>query len=289
MKLTKEMIEVLELLDKENLTPQQVALRRGKHISGIYRIITTLRKKGILDNTKRGIEKNTPSPAIAPPGKGLINLKANHIRLHAIQIKLTPYSFGTYYLKFLGQSFNKGTSLIKIWKDAIELYIYSEFLGNTEEEAELKAFNFIYKEIKYIEDTFKLKIIKKDKQNIKIVNSHYAHVNNGIARQYNKEDLTLKVVGNDGKVWLIVDKSKGLDELECIHSNLADKDSRITSEYTNDWRDNHPPTNGQLAQYHKDLINMVGQHISMFNKLLSPQQQPETMQPEFIGVPEYIG
>lgn len=68
---------------------------------------------------------------------------------------------------------------------------------------------------------------------IKVSKQHYALVQNALARQYNADNKELKVFGNDGKLWLIIDNSLKLEELETLHTKTAVEDNKIVQDFFN--------------------------------------------------------
>jgi hypothetical protein len=71
---------------------------------------------------------------------------------------------------------------------------------------------------------------------VRLDKQHLAHVNAPTAQAHKGEYFQVK--GEDGKVWLLIDKSKGLNELEFIHSDSALDDSEIITAFENDLKAN---------------------------------------------------
>ena len=304
MQISESQKDVLFLLTKEFLTTKQIASRRQTSVWAIYKIINKLRKKGLLNATKKigGTKLPVPPPSTQKT-QFFTTSTIEYIRLHGIQLKMAPFYFNKNYSKYVKTTHQDTEGETKFWKDVVELYIFLDFMGKSEDEVEQKAYSYILSKIRSIEDKYKVSIIKEGKTNIMIVKSHYAHICNGIAREHNKKGINLCVrTSEDGKAWLITDKSKGLDELECIHPETAKEDSKIISRYTNDWRQYVPPTNSELALHLKDIINVVGGQIvhttelerktaditTLLTKVLNPQDDQQSQESQ-TTLPEYIG
>jgi hypothetical protein len=115
---------------------------------------------------------------------------------------------------------------------------------------------------------------------------HYADVENELAKKYNNEKEKFQVTGNDGKVWLLIDKSD-LDEFEYVHSKRAvsDCDDRV-SPFFNDLRENQHYKLSELSMSHKELLETVTNlvqsqeitqtQIQTLIKLITPKELERT-------------
>jgi hypothetical protein len=81
-------------------------------------------------------------------------------------------------------------------------------------------------------------ILKPGFSNINLVNCHIAQVGNELAKEVNKEQIKVYTL-DDGKLWLVIDNSFNLHELETLHPKTALPDMRdIVAPYFNDMRQN---------------------------------------------------
>lgn len=75
----------------------------------------------------------------------------------------------------------------------------------------------------------------------KVDNQHYALIKNGLAREYNKEGRKLQVVAKDGRVWLLIDNSFNINELEAVHPITSKDDVMPVKNFFNSLKE-HPIT-----------------------------------------------
>jgi hypothetical protein len=95
------------------------------------------------------------------------------------------------------------------------------------------AFN---RDLRRAEDKYGFRIIKAQKANIRLVDQHLAATGSGLAKARKSDSyVTLRGV-KDGKVWFVFDKSKGPQEHEYVHSDLAISDSERIEPYFNSIR-----------------------------------------------------
>ena len=81
-------------------------------------------------------------------------------------------------------------------------------------------------------------ILKERKANIKLVNSHYAEVNNEFAKEYNEKKVKLHIyTTDDSRLWFTIDHSFNLDEAEFLHPETAKPDITKVKAVFNDIRD----------------------------------------------------
>ena len=166
------------------------------------------------------------------------------VRLHNIQWKLyIKFSQSTYKLllskwdtkKFLDFQGHK----IQLGRKTINLYNKpnNDIIANDIQQAKAMLTK-VYKPLfKLLQKELSILIKPTDYRNL--VRCHIAEVNNELAIKANKEGDKLKVRGKDGKTWLLIDKSHGQNELECIHPTEAINDyEAIIAPYFEDLRHN---------------------------------------------------
>jgi hypothetical protein len=72
---------------------------------------------------------------------------------------------------------------------------------------------------------------------MEVVCQEYARLNDVLAKMYNQKGEQLLITGEDGKIWMITDRSFKVDEREYIHPNKAPEDEPAISTAMNILRD----------------------------------------------------
>lgn len=239
IKITNNEKFVLELYTKKFLTVKQIALMKEVSAQAVYKTLASLRSKGILRKINNGVEKFEST------------LDKNKFRLHGQEwnIKIISKSNKYEFSRKKGNTLSLENSTIRLYKDSIEIYSKQSFWGKNEQEA--TRISLIYWERFFIklENRYNILLFKEGKNNIRLVNQHFAEVDSEVAKDYLKRKETLSLIAReDGKGWFNLDNSFGFNERECIHPETSKQDSEKVSKQVNDWRDYDPPTNSELAQ-----------------------------------------
>ena len=268
-KLTKTEKEILYHLTNQFLTPRQIAITREKSKRSIYFHLRNLRKKGIINCANKILHKIEGSPVpLTVPFK-------NQIRLHATELNIKIIYKGKKYDEVLSRSnliYLEGNS-IKLYSKSIEVYIKSSFFAETEFKAETKLMNYLSFLLKKIENQFDIIILKERTQNIKIVNQHFSHIENSLAKDYEKKGEWLKIYcKNDGKLWFLIDNSFNLHEAETVHPKTSKSDMRKVREIFDDIRDNDPPKLTKLNDNHSNLMEIVKIQSNNVQGLIETQE-----------------
>jgi len=70
------------------------------------------------------------------------------------------------------------------------------------------------------------------KYKFRVARQHYALIKNSLARQYLEDGKKLAVYSGRG-LWLLIDNSYNLEELETVHPKTADKDNGKVQDFFN--------------------------------------------------------
>lgn len=277
-KLTKAEKEILHLLTNEFLTPKKIALRRKTSLTLVYRYIRKLKKKGILNKALKKVQKIQcafePSP--------------NQIRLHGNEIHIQILWKDNRYDRLF-----KKTNIIiidgntiRLYNNSIEIYIKESFYADDEHKANAKFIPYLMRFLQRVENDTQTILIKPRSQNIRIVKQHYSHINNGLAKEYEKSGDWIKIYAKeDGKLWFLIDNSFNLHEAETVHTNTSKKDMTKVRTFFNDLRDNELPLPSELTKMiydvtqnqvmfdrnikkHFEVLNKIGKAINKLNKRL---------------------
>ena len=253
--ISEEQKEVLELLTKDFLTPKKIALRRKTSIQAVYKTIKKLKNKGIINNSLQGVVNIQPT--IQPP--------QSQIRLHATEFNIKILYKDERYKRLLDKSniirFDGNT--IRLFKDSLEVYMVNSIYADDEFKAEAKLIAYTQRFLQKIENDLKVIIIKPRSQNIKIIRQHFAHTNNGLAKEYIKEGDKINIyTKDDGKLWFQIDNSFNLHEAETMHHETAKADMTKVREFFNDLRDNELPNPSKMYE----MLTMVAKNQVIFDK-----------------------
>jgi len=226
--LTKTEQEVLYYWTKEFLIIKQIATRRQTSERAVRKVMQNLREKGYLDKNNMGRNKKVCG----------INFNKKKIRFHGLEFNIKILFKDDRYkqIKEKTNFLDVDGNTIRLFKDAIEVYVNHSFYADSVEESRKIGFDYCNRLFEKLESRLKIIISKPEAQNIKLVKHHFAEVNNEFSKELNDKKEKLQIRGDDGKVWLLVDNSMNLNELETIHPELAEKDMQIIKRFFDDVR-----------------------------------------------------
>lgn len=248
------------------LTIRQIANYRKVSITSIYKGIYKLISKGLIRKIGRVYE-------LTDSGINRLNSfikSSNIIRLHnlafKIQILNKPNNWDLQRSKIISlRTFSKEIDLnnnsyeihsfnnlkIKTTNNSIIFYMPS-FYGKNTDECFKSSLDCLFNSIPKIESIFKINLIKDRKANIEIISSHYAKLQDSLAKTYKTEGSKLYVKDEEENVWLIADFSFRESELETIYNKTAKEDMDTVKDFLNDLRKN-PATLSQVVGLIRDV------------------------------------
>jgi hypothetical protein len=174
-----------------------------------------------LNQNSNGV--TPPKSVTAPTTPKIISTSMGiYVRVHNLQWKLP--------IKHASETYKAGKWLIlknhKIYLGKHNILVYNEpthsITAPDIQQAKANLYDFYAPFFKEIAD--KCNVILQPINLTHLARLHVAEVNNELAKTTNKEGNKLKVRGDDGKVWLLIDQSHAKDELECVHPTEALKD-----------------------------------------------------------------
>lgn len=262
-KLTKAEKEVLELITEQFLTPKQVQIRRQCSRQAVYKIISSLKRKGALSLTLKKVDK-TEAPVNQIPNS------VNQIRLHGQEFNIKILFQSGKYSKLLKGSnlLHLGAHTVKLYRNAVEIYSGegTSFYGDTAQEALSKSLIYWKKFISRLENELKVILLKPRSRNIRVVNQHFARGNSEIAYNATENKKRIKVFAEeDGKLAFITDDSFGFMEDETVHPQTSKPDREAIDKHVNDWRLRNPLTNSEI----QGLVYQNAQNLDNYAKHLS--------------------
>lgn len=249
--LSPQQKEVLELLT--NHTPKQIASRRGTTVRAVYKIIKKLKDKGVQF---RGFTKTGGSQRLG----GSLFANKFVLRLHNMHFVIRVL----YDSKFYHDSRSRGNWFlldghkVRLWRDKLEVYQSEEdfFVHEDVHRVTSLAFHYWNKFFLRLESRLKVVLLKEGYQSVRLVQSHYAEVNNELSEDCRSRSVPLKVfTRDDGRLWFVIDNSFNLSEAETVHSSSSKRDMEVVKGFFNDLREHNPPVNSELSQHIKSLVD----------------------------------
>lgn len=238
MQITKTQREIYKLLSEDGLSVRAIAQRRQTSLKAVYKTITILKKKAKLSKRFKPYEKERGT--IEPFFKDSIKNKPQ-IRLHGQQFRIKIINNSEKYknIKEKSNILKLDGSTICLHNKSLSIFNKNSYFADNETLALSLASEYIDKLMWKLEEKFDIIILKSEYTNSKIVRSHYAETQNGLAKDLEKKDIKLKITTNeDGKIWLIIDNSFNLHEFENTHPNSGADDMFIMRPFFNDLREN---------------------------------------------------
>lgn len=281
--LTTTEREVLYLHKKEFLTAKQISIRRKTSLQATYKILSSLKKKGALSNHNYMVEK---TKSTIQPYRG--------IRLHGEEYNIKIIHRDERYKQILSKCniLTLDGHTIRLYRDSLEIYGKTSFYGESVNKAHSKSVKYWSRFMTKLEYQLKIVILKAKKQNIKLVNSHYAEYNNELAEECEKKAQKIRVYAKeDGKLWFTIDNSYNLGEAENLHPETSKQDMTQIVNHFNDIRNNKPPTLSEIMilmqeqiKINKDTgagLNAVVEYIK--GQLPQKQEFKDSDRPSYIG------
>ena len=271
--ISKGQQQILNLLTKDFLTVKQIALRRNTTRSAVYKSITKLKKTGhILIRNKGYFRGLNISDGVRARGGD------NQIRLHGqeFNIKILFKDERYDFIKAKSNVRFINGSTIRLYVNSLEVYTHQSFYADDPDKAFFKSIDYLHKILNLAEDQFKIVLIKNNSSNIRLVNEHYAHTNDEIAKDCLARSKKLKIYAQDGRLRCLVDNSHNLKEFETVNGQTSKNDMRSYKDFIVDVLDN--PDNSlskttNLAIKNTSNINALTNVMSVYEKNISSHVQ----------------
>ena len=297
--MTESETQVFHLLTKDYLTPRQIQIRRKCSQQAVSRIIHNLRKKGFLSatySTNIGVVNSVCTPQ---PNNKKHNISpkpsSNHlIRLHGIELHINILHRDERYKQLRQKSnlLNIGGDTVRLFNDAIEVYIEKSFFGEDTNHATKKAMQYLMKCVSRLENDLKVLLLKSRYQNMSIVKHHYAEIGNEYGQECELTGTKLNIhTTDDGKLWFLIDNSFNLHEAETVHRETAKQDMEKVVSHFNDIRDNSHIPLSQLSQFMADTTKQINDISHGLNTVVMfiNSQIPKSPKLNKDDRPDYVG
>lgn len=278
--------EILHLITEEFLTQKKIALQRNCSRQAVNKVIRSLKKKGFLNIANQKVpqemkvDKTRPTTPICQPKNNPFFQKnqenhtpiAHGIRLHGQEFNIKILFKDKRYIELLKKSninFIDGNT-IRLYKNSIEVYSCHSFFADTPQKATVKSFEYWNRLFARLEHDFKISLIKPRYQNIRLVNQHYAEINNELSKECEiKSDKIRVYTTDDGKLWFTIDNSFNLHEAETLHPKTAKQDMEEVVKHFSDIRNNKPPTLSELMSAINEIVKVNTETASGLNSIVS--------------------
>jgi len=294
MKITKKVGLVGVLAEiKSGLSPAQISKKHDIPIQNISYFVGKLKKQGCIERIGYGAWRyiRPPKEVQLLTTRQVNRSTQKQIRGHAFIWRIvfyTPYNWEkiikNYQKKKLTfQRISSGKVLRtifnhrKVWLGAKGMTIYEplDFMGRSSFETKGKA---VFEMDKLIKDLLRELGQKFRPYKFTTSREHYGIVKNELARQYNDKKQKMEIRSEDGDIWMWIDDSKGLGELENKDAPL----NRKVQKYWNDLKkhgfeidasfilDGFHKQNqmiGQNAQQLGDYAKHLKAHVSSIKQL----------------------
>jgi hypothetical protein len=129
-----------------------------------------------------------------------------------------------------------------------------DFCFKDKNEAIREAQNSFNSAIIKMQEDLGFFVFKDRKANILLLKQHLANTYAPEAEVITEKQMFIQFKGEDNRVWLQYDRSKGIEEREYVHGLRAVDDSDTLEPYLNDLRENNPLTNSELASRISDTM-----------------------------------
>jgi hypothetical protein len=220
--ITEQQDKVLQLI-LEGMDINDIALRLGTTPQNIGQIRQRIYKKGLLSLANKNAFKKG----------GVVTLESRKARWRweRLHFLIKPYHFEPRYHRIRKDKGNTGIEygewLIHLHEDEVEVVLKKggQFYSENKWEALEKGRLSFNKYLTFAGNEYGFHVVKERKANIRIVDQHLACEGSGVAKG-RRSDTHVTIRGiHDNKIFFVFDRSRGPQEHEYTHSDLAISDS----------------------------------------------------------------
>lgn len=149
----------------------------------------------------------------------------------------------------------------RVWltNKSIIFFLKESFIAETAKESKSLALWKLVQYVKSLEKLLKANFTQSGKYLFKVSRQHYSLMKNSLAKQYDAEGRKLNCYTSDG-LWLIVDNSFNLHELETVHPKTALPDNKTIQEFMNDLKEN-PTTLSKIEERYMRDMSLLSQNV----------------------------
>jgi hypothetical protein len=253
---------------KKGLSPAQICKKYNIPKQTLQYSVSKLKKLGCAEKVSYGIWRYIKEVPKEPKGRGKRYETSKQIRGHAFiwKIRFIQNNINwrkrlvRYNIPYSNICNGKVERIIfkgrKIWlsKKGITIYEPLDFLGSSAIQTKGKAVWELDQLIKSLGKKLNLNL---NFYKFTTSREHYGLIKNELAKQYNNKGEKLYVRGEDGSVWLWIDNSHSLHELE--------NKEPILSKKIQDWYNDHKKHNFEVTpSFVLQAINQNTQNLNSY-------------------------
>jgi len=284
--------KVYSLIVFDFQTPKQISQRLKIKIGTVYNYITELRKQGKINK-----DYVSQKPQGCTPKSSLLEEQKNLIRLHAENYSIKVITKSIFY----EQQLQKCNAIlldghnVRLYPKSIIIFSGISFYGTSTADCDRQSTEYWRRFLLKLEKKLHVILIKPYVLNVKRTRAHYAETHNELAEELNKKKEKLYLKGDDGKLWLVVDNSYHLNELECVHPTRSAEDMNLVRNHFQDMRQNPSLPMSELTKLSETLTNYMvtisksqSELAQILTKLINPEEisEPQEEKPQKVI---YIG
>lgn len=242
---------------KKGQSPAQISKDLGIKKQRLNHYIATLKREGCIEKIGYGVwefVKDFPKRSKSKPivigknsGGGLV---PNTVRGHGFLFKLElPKNFRNwdkreeilkklkvkydpYYVGGVirGQRITSQKTKVALTNKSIIINFPESYIAETSKLAKKDAVAKFLRVVKSVERLLRADFSFMGKYKFRVSRQHYALIKNSLARQYLEDGKKLAVYSGRG-LWLLIDNSFNLEELETVHPKTADTDNAKVQDF----------------------------------------------------------
>ncbi len=245
--------------------------------------------RGLKENTVRGhgflFKLHLPEVLDEKTGKMVFrNWDKREEILNDLKIKYDPYFVGGVKR---GQRIVAQKTKIALTDKSILINFPESYIAETSTLARKDAVARLLRVVRHLERLMRADFSQFGKYKFRVSRQHYALIKNSLARQYLDDEYNQKKlhIYSGRGLWLLIDNSYNLQELEAVHKDTAVKDSTKVQDFFNglDMVEGYTPqfimkqlaeNNAQLLEYkeqnkeHLKLIQMYQDESRMNREIM---------------------
>ena len=244
---------------KKGKSPAQISKDLGITKQRLNHYIATLKREGCIEKIGYGVwkfiknfDKTSKRKTIVIGNNSGGGLKPGLVRGHGFLFKLElPNNFKNwdkreeilkklkvkydpYYVGGVvrGQRITTQKTKVALTNKSIIINFPESYIAETSKLAKKDAIAKFLRVVKGVERLLRADFSLFGKYKFRVARQHYALIKNSLARQYLEDGKKLAVYSGRG-LWLLIDNSFNLEELETVHPKTADKDNAKVQDFFN--------------------------------------------------------
>ena len=251
---------------------------------GVWELLQS--KEICFDYISKEVNKRSkPNGGVTPSKKGQTS-KQNDIRGHNFMFKIDLPKIQKWKerktflekneIRFASHKTQKSQMIelrstkIFLYDKCIILYyiVGKDFWDNSAKGSRQKVIYETESILKTFENLFRINIKIRGQYKLTLLRQHYAKVGSEFAKYFEDKKIKIDIKGDDGKTWLLVDKSWDMFERETVHSKRADIDNdKIVAPFLNGLRtiydlDQEPYTPQKVMEIISNLSKTLSESLA---------------------------